>query len=481
MSINHIHVFGGGRGIGRWFVEQIFRPTGLPITVYDIDLPADPPSAPNVTACQIHYQEGRIAGVPTFTPNAAIILAVPISALHFTCAALFPLLPDGCLVADMSSIKVEPHRIMAEYAGGRLAILGMHPLFGPLVASPIGQIVVLTGIRPQERHHNWMVTTLKARGCIIQHLPPELHDEYMLYVQVLTHFLLLTFARVVAQNRHSIAALLSVRTPPFMFLSAFAGRLLGSNALTYANIQRLRGAEQLRAKVLHAAQDLHQRLGPESDLATAVGAIQELGEPFSGTEIAECFAISSKAIQSVQQIEQRLFDLVATGQVCGLQRVDTNRVHVGIMREVAADRVLFEERTRQMPNGRYALYSNAQTQQNYARMGIAFGRLKQFELLKRNLRILAEDELHTWIAANVLLIERDINVPAAGLLAPAFYERYLPKLVPDIVAIHFVEFYQPDGGAGGRVTLSVTHRPEVATDEIIARVAALVRECIRES
>lgn len=479
MPTTSIHVFGGARGIGRWFVEQVFRPTGLPVTVYDIDLPADPPAAPNVTTRQIRYREGRITGVPTFAPNAAIILAVPISALRSTCAALFPLLPDGCLVADMSSVKVEPHAIMAEYAGGRLAILGMHPLFGPLVASPIGQIVVLTGFAPEDARHAWMADTLKECGCLVQHLPPELHDEYMLYVQVLTHFLLLTFARVLVQNRHSIAALLSVRTPPFMFLSAFAGRLLGSNALTYANIQRLRGAEQLRVAVLHAAQDLHQRLGPERDLATAVGAIQELGEPFSGTEIAECFAISSKAIGSVQQIEQRLFDLAATGQVCGLQRADTSRVYIGVVRAVTADRVLFEERTRQMPDGRYALYSNAQTQQNYARMGIAFGRLKQFELLKRNLRILPEEELQAWITANVLLVQRDINVAAAGLLAPAFYERYLPKLISDVVNIRFVEFYQPDVGAG-RVTLTVTHRPEVATDEIIARVTDLVRECVRE-
>lgn len=477
MIINHIHVFGGGRGIGRWFVEHVFRHTGLPVTIYDIDLPADLPTAPHVTAQQICYEAGQLVGVPPFAPHAAVILAIPISVLRSTCAALFPLLPDGCLVVDMSSVKVEPHAIMAEYAGERLALLGMHPLFGPLVAAPVGQIVVLTGLDPQNMQQQWLAFTLRNCGFIVQQLTPELHDEYMLYVQVLTHFLLLTFAQVLVQNRHSIAALLAVRTPPFMFLSAFAGRLLGGNALTYANIQRLHGADTLRATVLRAAQDLHTRLGSDSPLETAVATIRELGSPFSGTDISECVAISSKAIESVQQVEHRLFTLVATGQLCGLRREDTGRVYIGVIREVGTDRIRFEERTRRREDGRYVLDMNEQTRANYASMGIRFGTPRQFDLLKRNISLLTEEEVQAWIAEHVLLIERDINVRAAAVLSPTFYERYLPQLVPALIQVTFIEFYQPVGEAG-RVTLTVTHRPEVATAAVIAEVEQVCAACV---
>jgi prephenate dehydrogenase/ferredoxin-fold anticodon binding domain-containing protein len=475
MPIQHIHIIGGARGIGRWFVEHVFASSGLPVTVYDIDLPSDLPSSPTVTIRRIRYHSGMVEGIPTFTSTDMFVLAVPVSALRETCAALFPAIPAGCLVVDMASVKVETHAIMAEYAAGRLSLLGIHSLFGPLVASPVGQIVALTGYDAQDERQCWFHQLLKERGFLVQTVSPEAHDEYMLYVQVLTHFMLLTFARVLVRSGVAMSDLLDLRTPPFTFLSAFAGRLLGGNALTYANIQRLAGAAQVRAAVQQAVEELDAHLS-SSSLDEAVRAIGDLSGPFSGTEISECFSLSNRAIDSVQQVEQRLFVLAASSTLCGLQRTGASKVYVGVVVEVSDDRILFEERARHIKQAgdRYAVCANEQARTNYASDGINFGTFRRFELLKRNIRILTDDEFQAWLDTHALPIQRDITISAPACLAPAFYEQYLPQLVPALLSASFAARYQKHAHEQ-RVTLAVAHRADIATEALMQEVDIIIQ------
>lgn len=479
MVMRHIHVFGGARGIGRWFVEYVLKSTGLTISVYDIDPPSDPPEAANITTYHISYHQGRIAGTPVFAPSDMVILAVPIHTLQATCGALFPMLPDGCMVLDMSSVKTSPHAIMEEYASGRLSLLGMHPLFGPSVVSPVGQIVVLTGFQEQDERHHWFGQMLTSRGFLVEKTTPETHDDYMLAVQVLTHFLLLTFARVLASSKHSLAALLNVRTPPFTFLSAFAGRLLGSNAVTYANIQRLAGAAQVRAAIRAAVDELDRQFAPDTSLDLSVQSIQQLGAAFSMTEISECFTISSRAIDSVQQIEQRFFSLVETGQLCAIQRISSGSISVGKIRSVSADRLVFEERTKKIKHlGRYAVCANDQARKQYASLGIVFGPFKQLDLLKRSIRVLEDEELQVWLQANILTIQRDINIKAPAALTPIFYERFLPQLVPGLAAVKYIELYH-GAGQEDKATLSISHWPDVLTQDLIQQIDTILAQIAR--
>jgi prephenate dehydrogenase len=470
-AIRHIHVFGGLRGIGRWFVEHVFQGRDLSVSVYDIDIPSSPQLAPGVAVRHIHYRNGTLEGVPAFGPTDAIVLAVPVGALRQTCAALFPRLPDGCLVFDMSSIKREPHAIMEQHSAGRLTLLGTHPLFGPQLASPVGQTVVLTGFDANNERHAWLYHLLRSRGFIIQQTTPEQHDEYMLYIQVLTHFVLLTFARVLVDRQRSMSELLNFKTPPFAFLTAFAGRLLGGNALTYASIQRLEGAEELRAAIVQAAQELAADFAPGSDTTAAAAAIRALVEPFRGSEISECFAISGRAIDSVQQNEQRLFELAESGRLCGLQRGGSERVYIGVIQDVGADRILFEERARRIKSmgGKYAVFTGEHVRESYQAIGIAFGSFRRFELLKRHIRVLPDSELHAWLEQHMLTLTRDVNVRARLPLAREFYETLLPRLVPDLVAAQFVEYYR-ESEYSSKITLSITHRPDSTTPDMMRRI-----------
>lgn len=58
-----------------------------------------------------------------------LLLAVPAQAVATVLAALAPLIPKGCIVADVCSVKVRPlEEMMALHAG---PVVGTHPLFGP--------------------------------------------------------------------------------------------------------------------------------------------------------------------------------------------------------------------------------------------------------------------------------------------------------------------------------------------------------------
>jgi prephenate dehydrogenase len=247
MAIRRIHIFGGARGIGRWFVEKVFLGEGLEIFVYDINFPTNPPFDSSINICQIDYANKELSGIPELMSHDAFVIAIPINEFEKLIACLFPKIPDGCLVFDMSSIKSLPYEVMKKYDScGRLSIMSIHPLFAPLVASPVGQLVILSGLDITDEKHLWLRDVLQSRGFILKEASPELHDKSMLYVQVLTHFAYLVFSKVLANSGESLSSLLEFRTPPFTFLTAFAGRLLGGNANTYANIQRQKGASKIR-------------------------------------------------------------------------------------------------------------------------------------------------------------------------------------------------------------------------------------------
>jgi prephenate dehydrogenase len=138
------------------------------------------------------------------------VIAVPINEFERLAARLFPKIPDGCLVFDMSSVKKYPYEIMKHYSSnGRLSILSIHPLFAPLVSSPVGQLVILSGFKTDDERHVWLKKLLKNKGLILKEAAPELHNKNMLYVQVLCRFTYLVFSKVLTNSAESLSNLLS--------------------------------------------------------------------------------------------------------------------------------------------------------------------------------------------------------------------------------------------------------------------------------
>ncbi|MEM7462255.1 MAG: prephenate dehydrogenase, partial [Pseudomonadota bacterium] len=79
-----------------------------------------------------HLEHGMHVGSPADVAKAdLVILAVPIEVLASSIRELRPHLRPGAIVADVTSVKVEPVKVMKELLPADVEIVGTHPLFGP--------------------------------------------------------------------------------------------------------------------------------------------------------------------------------------------------------------------------------------------------------------------------------------------------------------------------------------------------------------
>ncbi|SDM03424.1 prephenate dehydrogenase [Maricaulis salignorans] len=132
-----------------------------------------------------------------------VVLAVPVQALEQTCQDIAPFLPEGALVLDVASVKVEPMRAMRAWLPAHVRIIGTHPLFGPQSAAKglAGQSIVLcpdTGVDAAP-----VAALCEGLGLEVHLSDPDTHDRAMANVQALTHLV----SRVIAE--------LDIPPPPY--------------------------------------------------------------------------------------------------------------------------------------------------------------------------------------------------------------------------------------------------------------------------
>ena len=154
---------------------------------------------------------------------------------------------------------------MLAVASGELSVLGTHPLFGPGVRTLIGQTIVLVRTdRTIPAHFAWFSNLCRVQCALVVEAEAETHDKYMLYVQVLTHFLYLSFAKALTysmkDNTFQLGESFSFMTPPYASIIAFVARILATNPRVYAQIQASKGAADVRNLLLRSVQELAAEL-----------------------------------------------------------------------------------------------------------------------------------------------------------------------------------------------------------------------------
>ncbi len=163
-----------------------------------------------------------------------VIVTVPITETVEVIRRITPLLRAGQLLTDFTSIKREPVEAML---ASRAWVIGCHPLFGPM-PNPAGQNVVLCPARPGPCLP-WFEELVQRLGMIPVVMTAQGHDEAMAFIQGLTHFLNITFARTLQTRGADIEALLRVCSPVYQVLFAMLSRILSGDAHLYGQIQIL--------------------------------------------------------------------------------------------------------------------------------------------------------------------------------------------------------------------------------------------------
>lgn len=161
-----------------------------------------------------------------------VMVAVPID---ITCQIIDRLgnLPAHCLLVDVTSIKSEPlDHMLAVHQG---PVLGLHPMFGPDVASLAKQVIVSCQGRDPAASQ-WLLDQMTIWGARLQQVEAKAHDEAMTLIQALRHFATFAYGWHLSREQANIDRLLALSSPIYRLELAMVGRLFAQDPHLYADI-----------------------------------------------------------------------------------------------------------------------------------------------------------------------------------------------------------------------------------------------------
>ena len=161
------------------------------------------------------------------------IISVPIEKTTDIIKKISPYLPEGAVLADVTSIKKAPLQAMLKAHKG--PVLGLHPLFGPTTSTLDKQIVVATPGRDDDACR-WVIDQFSTWGSIIVMSDADEHDEIMAIVQALRHFTTFTFGQFIASKKVKLERTLEFSSPIYRLELGMVGRLFAQDASLYAEI-----------------------------------------------------------------------------------------------------------------------------------------------------------------------------------------------------------------------------------------------------
>ena len=161
-----------------------------------------------------------------------VMVAVPID---ITCQIIDRLgkLPADCLLVDVTSVKSAPlEHMLAVHQG---PVLGLHPMFGPDVASLAKQVIVCCQGRDPAASQ-WLLDQMTIWGARLQQVEAKAHDEAMTLIQALRHFATFAYGWHLSREQANIDRLLNLSSPIYRLELAMVGRLFAQDPHLYADI-----------------------------------------------------------------------------------------------------------------------------------------------------------------------------------------------------------------------------------------------------
>lgn len=166
----------------------------------------------------------------------AVILSVSMESVETIIKEIATLVKPQQPVIDITSVKEKPVELMHQYIKTGTA-LGVHPMFGPGVASISGQNFVLTPTNEAESALAQKVKAyLETRGAAVTLMPPHQHDELMAVVLGLSHFIALVSADTLA-SQNNLEAMKGVSGSTFTLLLSLVKAVIYEDPEFYSSLQ----------------------------------------------------------------------------------------------------------------------------------------------------------------------------------------------------------------------------------------------------
>jgi len=210
----HVGIIGGTGGMGTFFA-RVFAEAGHQVSVSGRRTPLS--NSDLARTCDV------------------VVVSVPIRSTVEVIRSIAPLLREGQVLCDFTSLKVAPVAAMLET---KAAVLGLHPMFGPSVPSLHGQTVIACPVRISAGRAEEVLDVFRAAGAVVTVMEPAEHDRLMAVVQGLAHFTTLTVAGTMRRLGVDLEALLAATSPVYRIETALVGRILGQDPDLYGPILR---------------------------------------------------------------------------------------------------------------------------------------------------------------------------------------------------------------------------------------------------
>lgn len=210
-NIGPIVVVGGKGQLGSLFV-QMFKLSGYDVRILGTQ---DWPDA-----------EAICSGA------GLVLVSVPIHLTQSVIAKL-PKLAADCILADITSIKAKPIEAMLAAHSG--PVVGLHPMFGPDVASFAKQAIVFAQGREPESYQ-WLIEQMGIWGARVTPIDAEQHDQAMGLIQALRHFASYAYGAHLVRENADLDLLLELSSPIYRLELAMVGRLFAQSPELYADI-----------------------------------------------------------------------------------------------------------------------------------------------------------------------------------------------------------------------------------------------------
>lgn len=290
-----------------------------------------------------------------------VIVSVPIQFTSDVIREVAPFMKDGSVMLDVTSIKEEPSKTMAEVLPDTVEYIPTHPIFGPRTTILDNQIIVLTPTK-KGKWYDKVYNYLESKNMCIIETTAEKHDYMMSIVQVLTHFSFISTASAIEKLKVDISETEDYESPIYNLMIDIIARIVSQNPYLTYNIQSMNNnGPKIRNTFAEAVNELKDVINNEDEekfVEIAIKATKHMGD------IKNALGRSDKAIGALNYEHVILNQSI--GQEIGLKHIYSGKIHVGVLESL-------DKKTAVLRNG---------------------NKIKKLRI--SNIRILLPEELYQW-------------------------------------------------------------------------------------
>lgn len=351
---------------------------------------------------EVNYIESN-AGLANISDM--LIVSVPIQHTSNVIREVAPFMKSGSVMIDVTSIKEEPARTMAEVLPESVEYIPTHPVFGPRTTRLDNQVIVLTA----DKKGNWyekVYNYLAGKNMRIIETTAEKHDFMMSIVQVLTHFSFISTASAIEKLSVDLNETEDYESPIYNLMIDLIARIVSQNPYLTYNIQSMnRNGPHIRNTFAEAVDELRNVINNHDEerfVEIAIKATRHMGD------ITNALGRSDKAIEALSQEYSLLNESI--GDEVGLIHIYSGRTHVGILEGI-------ENKTAILRAG---------------------NKVKKLRIA--NIRVMLPEELHQWKVENLAKTTRSLSCVFSKNVNVETIQKTVMKL-DNIIDIKLIDAY----------------------------------------